>query len=272
MSAPQASLAGRFFYGRTDRRRSVTFTQEDNMIRAIIFDLDGTLLPLTQERFTQAYFARLGRRGAKLGFDPEAFIAGVWQGTKAMFRNDGSRSNEETFWQVFAQALGQDTTAVKAELDEFYAQEFGLLSQDLGPFPDRGPLVRRLGERGFRLALASNPVFPREAVAHRLAWLGLRLDDFALATDYSTCCFCKPAPGYYQEVCRGLGLPPQDCLMVGNSVVEDGLPLRGLGGNAFILTELLEGPAEGLKDFPHGDWAGLEQWLEALAEPGENPC
>lgn len=77
------------------------------MIKAMIFDLDGTLLPVEQETFTKAYFARLGQRVAKLGFEPKAFIDGVWQGTRAMFRNDGTYRNDQVFWSTLPQALGQ---------------------------------------------------------------------------------------------------------------------------------------------------------------------
>ena len=237
------------------------------MMKAIIFDLDGTLLPVDQETFTKAYFARLGRRVAKLGFDPKRFIDCVWQGTRAMFRNDGTRRNDEVFWTTLPQALGQEIPGVREDLDDFYRVEFGLLGQDLGPFPDRSGLLRRLEKRGFQLVLASNPVFPIAAVEHRLHWLGLERKDFVFVTDYESCTYCKPALGYYQQICERLGRPPRECLMVGNSVPEDALPMEALGGQAFLLTDMLEGDPAGLERFPHGDWTKLETWLAALPDP-----
>ena len=237
------------------------------MIKAMIFDLDGTLLPVEQETFTKAYFARLGQRVAKLGFEPKAFIDGVWQGTRAMFRNDGTYRNDQVFWSTLPQALGQAIPGVREDLDDFYQVEFGLLGQELGPFPDRSGLIRQLKRRGFRLVLASNPVFPLAAVEHRLHWLGLELGDFEFVTDYAACTYCKPAVAYYRQICERLAENPSDCLMVGNSVPEDGLPMEVLGGQAFLVTDMLEGDAAGLERFPHGDWAALEGWLAALPDP-----
>ena len=59
------------------------------MIKAILFDLDGTLLKMDQEDFIKAYFGGLAKKLAPYGYDPQALINAVWQGTKAMQANDG---------------------------------------------------------------------------------------------------------------------------------------------------------------------------------------
>jgi len=237
------------------------------MIKGILFDLDGSLLPVSQESFTENYFALLGEWAAKKGFDPKAFLDALWKATKYMYKNDGACSNAEVFWREFPRLLGRELPGLEQELEGFYARDFGRLEGILGPLPDRSPLLRRLMQRGFRLALASNPLFPRIAMLQRLRWLGLSPEDFDLIPDYSLCCFAKPSPGYYRELAAALSLSPAECLMVGNSLSEDALPMQSLGGQAFVLTELLEGDATGLESFPHGSWQQLEDWLAELAQP-----
>lgn len=53
------------------------------MIKNILFDLDGTLLPMDMEKFTQGYFKRLVAKAAPRGYEPEKLIKSVWAGTAA---------------------------------------------------------------------------------------------------------------------------------------------------------------------------------------------
>ena len=71
--------------------------------KAVLFDLDGTLLPMDQERFTKTYFQLLAAKLAPLGYDPAKLVDSIWAGTAAMVKNDGSCTNEEAFWRVFSQ-------------------------------------------------------------------------------------------------------------------------------------------------------------------------
>lgn len=61
------------------------------MITTILFDLDGTLLPMDQELFIKTYFKALAARFAPLGYDPQKLINGVWKGTQAMVKNTGEQ-------------------------------------------------------------------------------------------------------------------------------------------------------------------------------------
>ena len=70
-------------------------------LKAVFFDLDGTLLPMDQEVFVNSYFSRLAKKMGPCGFEPKALIRGIWAGTQAMVENDGTISNEDLFWSVF---------------------------------------------------------------------------------------------------------------------------------------------------------------------------
>ena len=77
------------------------------MIKNIFFDLDGTLLPMDEEKFTKAYFSLLAKAVAPLGYESEKLINAVWKGTAAMYKNDGSVTNEQAFWREFGNIYGE---------------------------------------------------------------------------------------------------------------------------------------------------------------------
>ena len=75
-------------------------------IKAVLFDLDGTLLPMNMDEFVKTYFTLLSKRMAEFGYDPKELTATIWAGTKAMMKNDGKVTNETVFWQAFADKYG----------------------------------------------------------------------------------------------------------------------------------------------------------------------
>ena len=93
-------------------------------IKAVLFDLDGTLLPMDQDEFAKAYLGLLGKRLASKGYEFEKFVKVMWAGVGAMVKNDGSCTNEEAFWRVFAEAFGEASLKDKPFIDEFYHGEF----------------------------------------------------------------------------------------------------------------------------------------------------
>ena len=70
------------------------------IIKAVLFDLDGTLLPMDQEEFIKAYFGLLAKRLAPLGYEADKLYQVLWYGVAAMVKNDGSCVNEDAFWKV----------------------------------------------------------------------------------------------------------------------------------------------------------------------------
>ena len=76
-------------------------------IKMVLFDLDGTLLPMDQDAFTEGYFRLLAQKMEPHGYDAKQLVNAIWAGTAAMVKNDGSRSNEEAFWEKFAELVEQ---------------------------------------------------------------------------------------------------------------------------------------------------------------------
>lgn len=238
--------------------------EKNAMITTVLFDLDGTLLPMDQEAFTKSYFHHLTAALAPRGYEPKKLIDGVWAGTAAMVRNDGTRSNEAVFWDRLAEQLGEAVRADEPLFAHFYANGFQLARASCGFTPRAAETVRALKARGFRVALATNPIFPAIATESRIRWAGLEPEEFELVTTYEGSAFCKPNPDYYREVARKLGVRGEDCLMIGNDATED-LAAREAGMEVFLLTDcLINKQGRDLADVPHGDFDALAAYLEQL--------
>ena len=233
-------------------------------IKAVFFDLDGTLLPMDQHKFTKAYFKLLAMKLSPVGIAPEALIAAVWNGTKAMVKNDGSRSNEEVFWDSFEVETGLATALCKPICDEFYPNEFHAARCETQDNPLAAKAVELAGRKGRAVVLATNPLFPMVGQAARLSWLGLKPEDFRRVTSYENSRFCKPNPRYYLELCEQLGLAPEDCLMMGNDELEDMYAAGSIGMNTYLVTDCLLPCPDHPHKGAHGTFEELLEFLEAL--------
>ena len=207
-------------------------------ITTILFDLDGTLLPMDNEEFTKAYFKLLAKKLVPYGYESGQLVDAIWAGTAAMVKNDGSQSNEAAFWKKFASICGEKVFADKPLFDEFYLKEFQEAKGICGRNPKAALTVQRAKEMGLRVALATNPIFPKVATESRIRWAGLEPEDFELYTSYENIGYCKPNPDYYREIVKRLGVEPEQCLMVGNDVSED-MVAETVGMKVFLLTDCL---------------------------------
>lgn len=234
------------------------------MIKNILFDLDGTLLPMDQDKFANGYFSRLVKKLAPLGYEPQKTVDGVWAGTAAMVKNDGGITNEKAFWLKFEELFGKDALCDKPVFDEFYRKEFNYVKSDCGFNPAAAKTVKELKEKGFKLILATNPIFPAVATESRIKWAGLDKGDFELYTTYENSHYCKPNPAYYGEILENLSLEPSECLMVGNDVIEDGAAQK-LGIKVFLLTDcLINKKGIDINAYPHGSFKELSEYIKTI--------
>lgn len=232
------------------------------MIKVILFDLDGTLLPMDQEEFVKCYMGQLAEKMAMHGYEPKRLVKTVWAGTEAMVRNSGLNSNEEVFWRVYRQIYGQDAMQDLPLFEDFYAADFSKVRVSCGFNPLAAELIRVLKQKGYRLALATNPLFPATATRQRIRWAGLRPEDFELVTTYENSRHCKPNPDYYRDVMGALKVKPEECMMIGNDVGEDMVAGR-LGARVYLLTDcLINKKEEDIGRYPHGSMAELLEYVK----------
>ena len=230
-------------------------------IKAVLFDLDGTLLPMDQDEFTRAYFKLLAAKLTPRGYEPDALVDGIWAGTAAMVKNDGRCKNEDAFWARFAQIFGERVYDDKTLLDEYYRNEFQNVKAVCGCNPMAADTVKRCRASGLRVALATNPIFPAIATLSRMRWAGLDEADFELCTTYENIGYCKPNLDYYREILRRLDCRAEDCLMVGNDVDED-MVAAELGMEVFLITDcMLNRRNKEVSQYNRGGFSELQRFL-----------
>ena len=205
--------------------------------QAILFDLDGTLLPMEVKPFAKAYFGALAAELAPFGIPAEMEFKAVWSGTEAMVRNDGSNPNADVFWQTFTALTGVARETLEPVCDRFYSGGFHLARAATTDNPLAAKAVAAARSKAEKVILATNPLFPMAGQATRLSWLGLTPEDFDLVTCYSSDRFCKPNPAYYRDICARMSLDPARCLMIGNDDREDMYAARAAGIAGYLVTD-----------------------------------
>ena len=231
-------------------------------LTTVLFDLDGTLLPMDNDEYTKGYFKLLGAKLLPLGYETQSLVEAVWKGTYAMIENDGSRTNETAFWDTFCGILGEQARNDMPVFTEFYEKEFQQSKALCGFNPMAAQAVHRLKEAGYRVALATNPIFPSIATESRIRWAGLEPEEFELFTTYENTSYCKPNPDYYKDVCERLKVLPEECIMVGNDVTDDG-SAKVLGMQVFLETDwLINRKNEDISVYPNGTFEDLLVYLD----------
>lgn len=208
-------------------------------IKAVLFDLDGTLLPMDQNRFLKGYFGLLTEKMVKSGYEAGVFMKALLTGTDAMVANDGKLTNEALFWREFGKFYTPETLPPITLFDEFYREDFPKTRAFCGYDARPRRIVDAVKEKGLLAVLATAPAFPAIATETRMGYVGLKPADFLFYTNYENCTYCKPSEGYYREVIAKIGCAPEECLMVGNDVTDDMIPATAVGMQTFLLTDYL---------------------------------
>lgn len=200
-------------------------------IRAVLFDLDDTLLGNSMQAFMSRYFALLGEHAQRY-LAPDQFLRELLAATRAMMENtDTAVTNRQLFWSVFQQRTGLDPAELEPYFDQFYREKFNLMQPETQLRPVAAELVQTCFERGLKVVIATNPMFPTIAIEQRLAWAGVPIEQFPfdLVTTYDNMHATKPHPVYYEEILSHIGCAPAEALMVGDDWKNDIQPTAVLG-------------------------------------------
>ncbi|MCL6516776.1 MAG: HAD family hydrolase [Alicyclobacillus sp.] len=219
-------------------------------MRALLFDLDGTLLPFDHERFMKGYFQKLVPAVAEV-VDPQRIVGQIWRATEAMIANeDPDLTNEAAFRRAFFADTNYPEDVVWDRFNAFYESGFPELEALTEPTPISREICRIALDKGYQVVLATNPIFPDAAVRHRMRWAGIDDIPFTLVTTMEHMHYCKPSPKYYMEILERLDLAPYECIMIGNDVQEDGVAGK-LGMETFLVTDCLIDRGVGHVEFTH---------------------
>lgn len=234
------------------------------MYKNYFFDLDGTLLPMDMRVFTEAYLHSFCDRFVSyLSLDAKTLVNALWTGTGAMMKNDGDCLNSEIFWRTMSDCCGKDMRVYSDTFDDYYRSEFVEVKRSTSFQPLAAQAVNLLKQRGARLIIATNPVFPKAATYARIRWAGLDPNDFDYISVYDNSSACKPNLNYYEEICSVCSIRPEDSIMIGNDVDEDMVASR-LGFDTFLVTDcLLNRSGKDYSVYKHGSFAELTEFLKA---------
>ncbi len=236
------------------------------MITTLFFDLDGTLLPMDIENFTQLYLQSIATTLARQGLDPKELPKNIMKSLEIMFSKDHSRTNEEVFWDTFKEIYGPNIIETIPAFEAYYNNEFGQCQAACPANPDIPSVIELAQKLGFRIVLATNPIFPRIAVEKRLEWAGLSSNDFEWMSTYENSHYSKPDPNYFLEIAQAIDVAREEILMIGNDMREDYGAIKA-GMDLFILTNcLIPYKKHSLSTIEHGDISDLKAYLIQLSK------
>ncbi len=199
------------------------------MTLTLLLDLDDTLLNTNIESFIPAYFQALAKALSPF-VSPDLMLRSLMAGTKRMLENqDFSQTLEQVFSEVYYSQMNSTREALWEALEHFYTHDFPQLRELTSQRSDAKPFVDWAISRGYRIAIATDPLFPSAATEHRLRWAGFDPAQFELVSSFERFHFTKTSPAYYAEVLGHLGWPEGPVLMVGNDAERDILSAKKLG-------------------------------------------
>jgi phosphoglycolate phosphatase len=192
---------------RTAQSSEENITTSPPVYRAVLFDLDGTLVDSKQDLATG-----VNRMRQELGLDPLSLpqiTAHVGWGARNLVAKCmlPGRSNPET----------PSTEDVDGALDIFRKHYDDCLLDTTVPYSGIPEMLWKGSKKGLILGLVSNK--PERFCRKILAGLGLA-DPFFMVVGGDTASEKKPHPAPLQMVLRAAGLPPTAAVMVGDSGVD----------------------------------------------------
>jgi HAD superfamily hydrolase (TIGR01549 family) len=196
-------------------------------IEAVLFDFSNTLFRMVD---AEVWLRRIASRTGRDLDDVTAVVAALQTAIAQP--------------EIVAAQIGRDVDAAKHRLAMntwFSAVEFLQGHEDLAydvmidneswqPYPDTGPVLRELRERGIPTGIVSD--FAWDLRSH-LAHHGMSDLIGAIALSYEVG-YEKPDPRIFLSACDDLGADPRRTLMVGDNPIRDG-GANALGMRAFIL-------------------------------------
>ena len=210
----------------------------ENQYKALLLDLDGTLLDIDLDKFVIAYIDALSLKFSDY-ISRDKFAMHLFGATSVMVEdNDPSKKNKTVFYEDFCLRIGLERNKIETIIEDFYEHDFPGLRCWSRKHPHAHKVIEAARRKNLALVLATNPIFPATAVLQRLSWGELSASDFQLITTIENMHFCKPKPGYYLEISEKINCPPELCLMAGNDTLED-LIAAEAGMKTFLVDDFI---------------------------------
>ena len=212
-------------------RQAPTGKEEYRVLKAVVFDMDETLLDINLSAFIAIYardyanlLARIGRGNP---LSAAARLGGALFDLNANRRaGTDNRTNGAFFREAIERRCGVKLDdSIVADAFTYYEREILPQRNDgiIDAHPREGSLeaLDVVFAHGLRCALLTNPSFTKTCIECRMGWGGLTDVPFERVTHMDNSTRCKPDPTYYLENLQIMGLEPHEVLMVGNDPRRD---------------------------------------------------
>jgi len=190
------------------------------MLKAILFDLDNTLIIFDEVTFVRSYFNSVAEKFSDV-IPADKFAEKLWRATMEMQNNDGSMINRQRFLNSFSAGISLTQGEIWSRFERFYNEDFDKFKYPVARPDCAHEVFAYIQEKGLRIVIATNPIWPLSAQMRRLSWVGLNDFEIELVTHIDNMTYCKPRLDYYQQICSLIGESPQNCLMVGDDPAND---------------------------------------------------
>jgi FMN phosphatase YigB (HAD superfamily) len=212
------------------------------MIKAVLLDLDDTLLRTHSQQFVERYLAALVDTilAAFPSLTRETVDHAIHRSARTTVTSlDPTRTNAQVFSETLSAILDLPVEVLTGPFDAFHKDAYLRLGHDPTVDPAAKVLVDRLCEMGAAVVIATNPLFPLGPIMQRLAWAGLDSPPvpYALITHISNMHFTKPNPQYYEEILARVGVEADEAIMVGDNLINDITAAAQAGLNTFWIDQ-----------------------------------
>lgn len=233
------------------------------MLNTILFDLDGTLLPIDNKAFEKIYFGGLSSHFTDM-YTPEAFMKLIWDATISMVKDTSDKTNEVVFMEALGSIVNEKLSEMQRRFELFYQSDFDKIRSAVIENAEMKEAITVLKQKGYTLVIATNPMFPKIAIEKRIGWTGMNRSDFSYVTSFENNHYCKPQPKFFEEILSDIQKKPQECMMVGNDAQED-MVAKVLGIETYLIdTHLINRPGQDITCDHRGSYADFLLFVQNL--------
>lgn len=234
-----------------------------NNLKTIIFDLDGTLLPMDTNQFMTLYSQSV-TESFKDFEDAQDLFKKIMTSVHHTVSKPNDISNEKKFFTYFETLVKEPVDAYYDHFLKFYEGPFQAVQASTYQSNEIIESIKILKDKNYNLVIATNPIFPMVANRKRIEWAGLNIEDFSYVTSFEENTACKPHLSFYEQVLNKIDHESDEILMVGNDAQED-LPIKALGAKTFLVTNHLIDRKDhlSLSDY-HGTYSDFLEFVKSL--------
>lgn len=237
------------------------------MIKAILFDLDNTLLYLQPppHGYAAAFDASLNEYFQTTWgqqFATQIIRTAVLALCEKQTPQD---SNSSFILSRIVNTVNRTLDELRADFAAYFETLYPYLQRCTQPIPVMAELVDELLSGGdYAVVIAADPIVNLSSVLQRLKWAGLPAEPkrYALITHSDNMHFSKPQPAYFAEILARIGVEPDEALMVGDSLEADIHPAAQIGLHTFHISTEPENSQRSPQTLRA--WMSGENWRTSL--------